>query len=224
MPSSSAGTPEPAAQPPALPPAPPGPACAWGDCTAAVDSLHDLAVHIAVDHVLTLDARSGFACAWRACPQNATALPSRHELVDHLRSHTGNRSYLCPADGCDKVYKRSDFLARHVATHAEPANGAARAPTPAKRKARREPEDTATDSDASMYSSHDEARARSRPCPPALPADALESDAQAALLQAQLAYIRDQVSARQRALARYRAKTRRLRLENDILIDALSQT
>ncbi|KAJ2470744.1 Zinc finger protein ZIC 2 [Coemansia sp. RSA 2322] len=42
-----------------------------------------------------------------------------------------------------------------------------------------------------------------------------------AMLDAQLAYIRDQIDARTKQLSHVNAKTRRLRLENDILLDAL---
>ncbi|KAI9466429.1 hypothetical protein BX667DRAFT_510679, partial [Coemansia mojavensis] len=146
-------------------------ACAWDVCSARFSSLHRLAAHLAADHVLPLDPAAR-ACAWRDCPQRGAALPSHSALIEHLSCHTGNRPFLCSAEGCAKVYKRADFLARHVASHA-------------KRKA------------------------SSSPSPPP------------DILEARLAYIRDQVALRQASLRRYSAKIRRLRLENDILIDAL---
>ncbi|KAJ2792986.1 Zinc finger protein ZIC 2 [Coemansia guatemalensis] len=247
MPSSNAGSPEPrgAAALPAPPPsAPAGPHCAWGSCTAKFASMHQLSAHISATHVVGLDAETGLACAWRDCPQRAVPVSSFQGLVDHLRVHTGNRSYLCPVDGCGKVYKRSDFLARHISSHsaAAPPNGRARQRPAAdalppdsdagsarsgKRKARHSPEAFATDSDTSMYLSHREdalADDHARPLHPAFDdADVPESAAHAVRLEAQLAYIRDQIAAREKSLARYRAKTRRLRLENDILIDALAR-
>ncbi|KAJ2306495.1 hypothetical protein IWW55_001428, partial [Coemansia sp. RSA 2706] len=125
---------------------------------------------------------------------------SRRALIEHLRVHTGNRAFLCPADGCGRVYKRSDFLAKHIRSHDTESQ-----PKGTDALSRRRPRAASdTDSDASMYSSHDEQL------------DALELDSQ-------LAYIRDLVTARQAQLRRYKAKIRRLRLENDILVDSLAQ-
>ncbi|KAJ2615920.1 Zinc finger protein ZIC 2 [Coemansia sp. RSA 1365] len=243
MPSSNAGSPEPrgtAGLPPPPSGASAGPHCAWGSCSAEFASMHQLSAHISATHVVGLDAETGLACAWRDCPQRAIPMPTFQGLVDHLRMHTGNRSYLCPVDGCGKVYKRSDFLARHISSHsaAAPPNGRAR-PRPAadvlppdfdagstrsgKRKARHSPEVFATDSDTSMYLSHrEDAPTDGHVCRSAFAADVTDSGSDAVRLEAQLAYIRNQVAAREKSLARYRAKTRRLRLENDILIDALA--
>ncbi|KAJ2761857.1 hypothetical protein H4S06_000980 [Coemansia sp. BCRC 34490] len=187
-----------------------------------------------------------------------------------MKTHTGNRSYLCPADGCSKVYKRSDFLARHISTHTtQPAastpsrlretqaddasdassiedaplalsNSAAMQapPNPARKRRRRrrsrqlqqrqpspnsvsdhsdDDDEFSDDSAASNHHSLSAVRAISSH-------DAPESERQAAMLEAQLAYIRDQVSARKERLLRNKSKMRRLRLENDILIDALART
>ncbi|PIA12943.1 hypothetical protein COEREDRAFT_83818 [Coemansia reversa NRRL 1564] len=245
MPSSNAGSPEPRGTA-GLPPPPSGvsagPRCAWGNCSAEFASMHQLSAHISATHVVGLDAETGLACAWRDCPQRAIPVPTFQGLVDHLRMHTGNRSYLCPVDGCGKVYKRSDFLARHISSHsaAAPPNGRVRqrpavdvlppdsdagSARSGKRKTRHSPEAFATDSDTSMRLSHCEdastdGQVRLRRS--AYAADMTDSDANAVRLEAQLAYIRNQVAAREKSLARYRAKTRRLRLENDILIDALA--
>ncbi|KAJ2775140.1 hypothetical protein IWQ56_000255 [Coemansia nantahalensis] len=205
MPSSNPGSPEPRAVPPApTPPAVVATRCAWGSCATQLASMHLLSGHISASHILALDAETGFACAWRGCPQNGEPLPSYPALVDHLRAHTGNRSYLCPVPACGKVYKRSDFLTKHISAHADPptANG-----HPQRR--RRRPPGSPVESTAGSDSD-------SAPAAP-------DTDAHVAMLMAQLAYIRSQVAERTRQLERHRVKARRLRLENDILIDALAQ-
>ncbi|KAJ1732906.1 hypothetical protein LPJ61_001819 [Coemansia biformis] len=217
MPSpSAAGSPAPAAPAPAAPAAPLGPAvlatrCAWGDCSVQLASVHQLSAHISTTHVLVLAADAGYACAWRGCPQNAVPLPSYHALVDHLRTHTGNRSYLCPVLGCGKVYKRTDFLTKHISAHADAAPPPPPMPSNGHHSRRRPPPGSPADNAASSDS--DSAGTAAPP----------DSDAHAAVLAAQLAYIRIQVAERKRLLARHRTKARRLRLENDILIDALAQ-
>ncbi|KAJ2355823.1 Zinc finger protein ZIC 2 [Coemansia sp. RSA 2618] len=219
-------SPAPTANKPALSPAPrtskhassPAPAtpaaaaCAWGECAAKFASLHQLATHLSAEHVMALDAGAGRACAWRGCAQQGVAVPSHRDLVAHLRTHTGGRSFLCPIDGCGKVYKRSDFLAKHISAHADADAGAA----PAKRKAQPPADYSDTDSDISGDSDeHQHAASFNAGVP--------DSEAHADMLEAQLAYIRSQVAARQTHLHNYKNKIRRLRLENDILVDALAQ-
>ncbi|KAJ2697959.1 hypothetical protein H4R19_005627 [Coemansia spiralis] len=216
MPSSNPPSPEPSAVPPApTPPAVVATRCAWGSCTTQLASMHLLSGHISASHILALDAETGFACAWRGCPHNGDPLPSYPALVDHLRTHTGNRSYLCPVPACGKVYKRSDFLTKHIGAHADPlpapANGLH---TPSRR--RRRPPGSPADSTAGSDSDSIVTTTTTTTVPP-------DTEAHAAMLSAQLAYIRSQVADRTKLLARHRVKARRLRLENDILIDALAQ-
>ncbi|KAI8323316.1 hypothetical protein GQ54DRAFT_258418, partial [Martensiomyces pterosporus] len=78
--------------------------------------MHLLAAHLSNDHIGS-GAKDEYACDWRACPQRNTNVQTRYDLITHLKQHTGNRSYLCPVDGCGKVYKRADFLTKHINTH-----------------------------------------------------------------------------------------------------------
>ncbi|KAJ2661988.1 hypothetical protein IWW48_002046 [Coemansia sp. RSA 1200] len=245
-------------------------ACAWDSCSAEFSSLHQLAAHLLsahIDHDRSPDSAN--SCEWSSCASRGRALPSRSALISHMKAHTGNRSYLCPADGCSKVYKRSDFLARHISTHATQPTTAAPSrlretqaddasdassiedaplalsnsaamqapPNPARKRRRRRsrqlqqrqpsPNSASDHSDDDDEFSDDSAARnhRSLSAAPAISShDAPEPERQAAMLEAQLAYIRDQVSERKERLLRNKSKMRRLRLENDILIDALART
>ncbi|KAJ1665181.1 hypothetical protein IW140_003545 [Coemansia sp. RSA 1813] len=234
-------------------------ACAWRSCSAEFGTFHQLAAHLLSAHI---DCESANSCEWYLCDTGGHPMPSRMDLISHLKTHTGNRSYLCPVDGCGKVYKRSDFLAKHINTHStQPAaavgataparlraNHAADAsdassfedaplalisnaaatdtpqnPTRKRRRYRRRQQPSPKPEDDDDDSSDGSSSSNRRPKDFSVP-DMPESERQAAMLEAQLAYIRDQVSTRKELLVRNKTKMRRLRLENDILIDALART
>ncbi|KAJ1959370.1 Zinc finger protein ZIC 2, partial [Dipsacomyces acuminosporus] len=100
--------------------------CAWAECTAEFGSMHMLAAHLSNTHIAS-EQGSDNTCHWHACPHNSTPFSSRYDLVTHLKRHTGNRSFLCPYDGCGKVYKRVDFLSKHINTHSAANNNAGNA-------------------------------------------------------------------------------------------------
>ncbi|KAJ2253552.1 Zinc finger protein ZIC 2 [Coemansia sp. RSA 454] len=248
MPSSNAASPEPTAalaessvtlaepivtlsEPTVTPIAPTTPAaaatCAWAACSSEFASVHQLAIHLSAEHVMVPDASPVRACAWRGCSMQGVTMSSHRELVAHLRIHTGNRSFLCPVDGCAKVYKRSDFLAKHISSHADTDTAASSkhithadtdTAASAKRKSQPSADDSDTDSESTGFSDEHVPHSAS-----AFNAGVPDSDIHAGMLEAQLAYIRDQVASRQTRLRSYRTKIRRLRLENDILVDALAQ-
>ncbi|KAJ1814890.1 Zinc finger protein ZIC 4, partial [Coemansia sp. RSA 2599] len=95
-------------------------ACAWASCRMEFASFHQLAAHLSKDHIAA-DSSLQPVCEWRRCPHAGPPMPSRYHLITHMRTHTGDRSFLCPFDACGKVYKRTDFLKRHIETHAASA-------------------------------------------------------------------------------------------------------
>ncbi|KAJ2878564.1 hypothetical protein H4R27_005759 [Coemansia aciculifera] len=200
-------------------------ACAWGACSAEFASTYLLAIHLSLAHI-SPDPHANHSCQWQSCPQYKVIAPTRYDMILHLKTHTGDRAYLCPFDGCDKVYKRSDFLIRHTNSHST-ALPSTRQPSARARENRNTPRaelllqssSSESDDDLVMQSSkrHLSASDSDSYHPPLSSA----SEPTEAMLEAQLAYIRDQVADRTKTLTRVKEKSRRLRLENDILIDAL---
>lgn len=54
-----------------------------------------------------------YACSHKDCGMEFNK-PSR--LVQHMRIHTGERPYECPAEGCSRSYTRQQHLKRHLET------------------------------------------------------------------------------------------------------------
>ncbi|KAJ2740460.1 Zinc finger protein ZIC 4 [Coemansia sp. BCRC 34301] len=186
--------------------------CAWRECSAEFDAMHSLASHLSISHLDSAPHANNHACMWQGCPQYGVPAPTRYDLIMHLKVHTGDRAYLCPFDGCHKSYIRSEFLPRHITTtHANSDAAAALLSTrqtpvrakPPRRAAppRAEPLTVISDSDSDSDSYH--------------------PSSSEAMLEAQLAYIREQVEDRTKKLTRIKEKSRRLRMENDILLDAI---
>ncbi|KAJ2720173.1 hypothetical protein GGI07_004777 [Coemansia sp. Benny D115] len=173
--------------------------CAWNGCRAEFATYHQLAAHLSATHLASTATAS---CAWQGCNQD---LGTRSALIRHLSLHTGGRSFLCPEDGCGKVYKRTDFLRRHIETHRDP-EAMAEAALPRSTQGRRVR--GGSDPSVDLHTSDAES----------------VSDGMAVALQAQLDYIAGQVDARKERLDKVKTKMRRLRMENDILIDALTRT
>ncbi|KAJ2889455.1 hypothetical protein IWW38_004698, partial [Coemansia aciculifera] len=154
-------------------------------------------------------------------------------------AHTGGRAYVCPFDGCNKSYIRSEFLPRHITTvhaNSDAANALASTPQPPVRaKARRAPprseqlvipssdSDSESDNDEvlRMKSSSKRRLSAGSDSDSYNPPLSAASETTEAMLEAQLAYIREQVQDRTKKLTRLKDKSRRLRLENDILLDAI---
>ncbi|ORX66544.1 hypothetical protein DL89DRAFT_226526, partial [Linderina pennispora] len=133
----------------------------------------------------------------------------------------GKRSYLCPADNCGKVYKRADFLQKHIRAHDTRESRAAR------KRARIAPDNGSESSeDAPLAvvarqanrSDHEDTETEDEEAVFARPQREAER-----LLEAKLSALRGEVEQRQQLLEDIRVKTRRVRLENDIIIDALER-
>lgn len=76
------------------------------------DRLSALIDHLHHDHIGV--HKSNYTCEWNTCPRRGIAQTSRFALISHIRSHTGEKPFVCSKPECDKSFTRSDALAKHM--------------------------------------------------------------------------------------------------------------
>ncbi|TCD69634.1 hypothetical protein EIP91_006859 [Steccherinum ochraceum] len=86
--------------------------CQWEECGMVFSHLPTLIDHIHNDHIGV--HKSNYTCEWKTCPRRGIAQTSRFALISHIRSHTGEKPFICPRPECDKSFTRSDALAKHM--------------------------------------------------------------------------------------------------------------
>ncbi|KAH8827278.1 hypothetical protein DL96DRAFT_1242609 [Flagelloscypha sp. PMI_526] len=86
--------------------------CRWTGCNVNYRDLQKLIEHIHSDHIGS--HKSAYSCEWESCHRKGISQTSRFALISHVRSHTGEKPFLCPVPECDKSFTRSDALAKHM--------------------------------------------------------------------------------------------------------------
>ncbi|KAG1845146.1 hypothetical protein F4604DRAFT_210568 [Suillus subluteus] len=86
--------------------------CLWDDCGVIFSHLPSLIEHIHNTHIGV--HKSNYTCEWATCNRRGLAQTSRFALISHIRSHTGEKPFICSRPECDKSFTRSDALAKHM--------------------------------------------------------------------------------------------------------------
>ncbi|KAF9476148.1 hypothetical protein BDN70DRAFT_952425 [Pholiota conissans] len=86
--------------------------CQWEECGIVFTHLPTLIDHIHNEHIGV--HKSNYTCEWATCLRRGLPQTSRFALISHIRSHTGEKPFICPLPECDKSFTRSDALAKHM--------------------------------------------------------------------------------------------------------------
>ncbi|KAL0076958.1 hypothetical protein J3Q64DRAFT_1647144 [Phycomyces blakesleeanus] len=89
--------------------------CRWANCGIHLSKLNQLITHIKENHVGS--GKPAYHCEWSDCPRNQKPFMKRHKMHNHMRTHTGERPFVCTVQGCDKRFSRPDSLNTHIKTH-----------------------------------------------------------------------------------------------------------
>ncbi|KAI9021680.1 hypothetical protein CLU79DRAFT_752783 [Phycomyces nitens] len=89
--------------------------CLWRDCGETFEELQKLITHINDNHVGS--GKPTYCCEWEKCIRNQKPFTKRHKMYNHLRTHTGERPFVCTKQGCEKRFSRPDSLTTHIKTH-----------------------------------------------------------------------------------------------------------
>ncbi|CAG8671791.1 4998_t:CDS:2 [Funneliformis caledonium] len=89
--------------------------CMWRGCTKVLVSLDLLISHVGDSHIGS--GKATYSCDWEGCTRGQKPFTKRHKMYNHLRTHTGERPFICSVNGCGKRFSRPDSLTTHVKTH-----------------------------------------------------------------------------------------------------------
>ncbi|KAF7309987.1 INO80 complex subunit 1 [Mycena indigotica] len=85
--------------------------CEWNDCGEVFMYLPPLIEHMSAHIGMN---KPSYCCEWTSCARRGMTQTSRFALIAHMRSHTGEKPFMCARPECDKSFTRSDALAKHM--------------------------------------------------------------------------------------------------------------
>jgi hypothetical protein len=93
--------------------------CLWKSCGQRFMDVTSLGAHVESVHIDGGKQKS-YICEWAGCSRQGIAFTKRHKVCNHVRTHTGERPFVCPVPECGKRFSRQDTLAIHTRKHALP--------------------------------------------------------------------------------------------------------
>lgn len=61
--------------------------------------------------------QSHYTCDWENCVVKQKPFHKHHQIIRHMRTHTGEKPFECTYGGCGKKFARSDSLLEHARKH-----------------------------------------------------------------------------------------------------------
>jgi hypothetical protein len=101
--------------------------CKWYNCGLVFATFQEFQEHLETVHVGS--RKPTYECYWHGCSRNGKSFNKRVKIISHLRTHTGERPFICDSPGCLKSFKRHDALENHKKTHTGKPEFKCRVPT-----------------------------------------------------------------------------------------------
>ncbi|KAK5828207.1 hypothetical protein F5H01DRAFT_317503 [Linnemannia elongata] len=89
--------------------------CLWKNCNQVFNALDWLVGHVEEFHIGL--GKSQYTCEWENCVVKQKPFHKHHQVIRHMRTHTGEKPFVCTMDGCGKKFARSDSLLEHSRKH-----------------------------------------------------------------------------------------------------------